>query len=217
MDLSAPEPLSRLFDYLPAGPRDFLNSGGWLLVGLVLILFLLLLLGLTLRALWRRLFGAGDVPDDSDADYIVNLEECPLPVGPPPERRLTVYHLPVRVRLVIVAPMGRETNLDAIAVEKTLDQVLFGLSDIVRGDRPLIRAWPAQLSHHGFATAFHRRMRRPEPDHLASQWILVSGRAKLGNQPLLVGFGLWADEPNMVGRLTLEPYQWLDVLRLQIV
>jgi hypothetical protein len=26
---------------------------------------------------------------------------------------------------------------------------------------------------------------------------------------------LWADKPNMLGHINLEPHQWLDVLRLQ--
>jgi hypothetical protein len=32
-----------------------------------------------------------------------------------------------------------------------------------------------------------------------------------------LGFGLWADEPNNLGRLTLQPHQWLDVIRLRAV
>jgi hypothetical protein len=60
-------------------------------------------------------------------------------------------------------------------------------------------------------------MHKPEADGIASRWILVAGRTQLGRQPLLVGLALWADEPNLIGRLTLEPYQWLDVLRLRRV
>ena len=43
----------------------------------------------------------------------------------------------------------------------------------------------------------------------------MGGRAKVGGQPVLLGLGLWAERPNDVGRLTLEPHQWLDVLRLR--
>jgi hypothetical protein len=37
----------------------------------------------------------------------------------------------------------------------------------------------------------------------------------IARQPILLGLGLWADEPNTLGRLNLEPQQWLDVLRLR--
>jgi hypothetical protein len=187
-----------------------------LLVAVFLALVLLLALAWTVRALFRALLGRRvRAPIDADSEYIEDLAHCPMPQGQPGDWRLTVYHLPVRLRLVVVAPMGRDADLDATAVEQLLDHVVSGISDVARRDRPKIRVWPSQLSHTGFATAFHRRIRKPEPDGLASRWVLVAGRAQMGRQPLLLGMALWADEPNMVGRLTLEPHQWLDVLRLR--
>jgi hypothetical protein len=216
MDFPPPNQLQPWISQLPRGVQDFLNSGGWLLLAVFLGLIVLLAAALTVRALFRALFGRRKpAPGESDQEFVEELNQCPMPAGDPGERRLTVYHLPVRIRLVIVASMGRETGLDALAVEALLDQVVPGLGDAARRDRPKIRVWPAQLSHTGFATAFQRRMHKPESDDLASQWVLVTGRTQMGRQPLLVGLALWADEPNMVGRLNLEPHQWLDVLRLR--
>jgi hypothetical protein len=200
------EPLTELF---PPPVQDFLTGGGWLWVlgGALLLLLWLLWAAITRRRPLPAL--------DWDRENRVVLNECPLPVRPAPERRLTVYHVPVRLRLVVVAPVGKVGRLDATAVEKLLDRVVPGLGDTAQYDRPRIRVWQQQLSHHGFAATFHRCTLRPEPEGEPSRWVLLAGKALLGKQPLLLGLGAWADEPNAIGRLNLEPHQWIDVLRLE--
>jgi hypothetical protein len=208
--------LSPLTDKLPPEVRAFLDAGGWWAV-LGVAAFLVLWVGWALlRRLGKALFGRQPEPRPNwEEELREDLRECPLPVRPPGERRLTVYHIPVRLRLVIVAPVGTAGDVDATAVEKLLDRVVPGLGDIARHDRPRIRVWPTQLSQHGFNSVFHRCTLKPEPEGEPSQWILVSGRTQFGRQPLLLGLGLWADEANTVGRMTLEQHQWLDVLRLR--
>jgi hypothetical protein len=179
-------------------------------VGLLLLLVLLLLV----RKLWRALFGRTPEPTAWDRELDINLDECPLPIRPEGERRLTVYHQPARLRLVVVAPVGREGNIDATAVEKLLDRVVPGLGAAAQNDRPRVRVWPAQMSHHGFTAAFHRHTRKAAGRGEASRWVLLAGRAQAGRQAVMVGLGLWADEPNTLDRVNLEQHQWLDVLRL---
>jgi len=128
---------------------------------------------------------------------------------------LTVYHVAVRLRLVVLAGAGKEADVDATAVEKLLERVVPGLGAIAQRDRPRIRVWPWQRSQQGFVAAFHRCTIKGEPEGQPSRWVLVGGRAKVGGQPVLLGLGLWAERPNDFGRLTLEPHQWLDVLRLR--
>jgi hypothetical protein len=208
--------LAPLIDQLPPAVRDFLAAGGWWLVLGVAALLLLLLLGAVVGGLWRALFSRRLAPTpDWERDLTEYLAECPLPVQPPGDHRLTVYHVPVRLRLVVVAPSGKEADVDATAVENLLDRIVPGLGAVAYQDRPRIRVWPPQLSHHGFAVAFHRRMRNPDPEDQPSRWVLVAGKAQVGRQAVLLGLGLWSDEPNMIGRVTLEPHQWLDVIRLK--
>jgi hypothetical protein len=71
------------------------------------------------------------------------------------------------------------------------------------------------LSHHGFSSLFHRCTPKPEPEGEPSRWVLVAGRVQVSRQAFLLGLGSWADEANSIGRVTLEPHQWLDVLRLK--
>jgi hypothetical protein len=204
--------LAPLTDWLPPSVRDRVAVEFWWLIFLAAALLVLLILGRALRSLSRRRKRA----TDWDRDLRENLDECPLPVRPPGEQILSVYHLPARLRLVIVAPSGKDMQLDAIAVEKLLDRLIPGLGAVAANDRPRIRVWPAQMSYQGFAAAFHRCTPKREPEGAPSRWVLVAGRAQAGRQPVLLGLGLWADEPNTIGRVNLGPQQWLDVLRLRV-
>jgi hypothetical protein len=207
--------LRPLTDWMPAEIRDLLNVEVWWLIELTVALLLLLLIGMLLRALGRALFGRKPKKRDWDKELRIELRKCPLPVRPAGDRRLFVYHLPVRLRLVVVAPRGMESHVDAIAVERLLDRVLPGLGEIAANDKPRVRVWPAQLSEQGFANTFHRCTLKPEREGEPSRWLLIAGRATAGKQPVLLGLGLWADEAGTVGRMTLEPHQWLDVVRLR--
>jgi hypothetical protein len=201
---------------MPPEMRDLLAPEVWWLIELAAALLALLLVGMTLRSLGRALFGKkGGKKKAWDESARIVLNDCPLPVRPPGERRLFVYHLPARLRLVVVAPPGTEHDVDATAVEKLLERVLPGLGAVAAQDKPRIRVWPAQLSQQGFTNSFHRRTVKEEPEGEPSRWVLAAGRATAGRQPVLLGLGLWADEPNTLGRITLGPHQWLDVLRLR--
>jgi hypothetical protein len=206
--------LAPLTDWMPPALRNLLDVEVWWLIFLALALLVLLLLGLMLRRLWRALFRR-DPLRDWERERREDLEACPLPTRPPGDQILYAYHLPVRLRLVIVAPPGKEGNVDATAVEKLLDRVVPGLGAMAARDRPRIRVWPQQLSQQGFVTTFHRCTLKREPEGEPSRWVLLAGRALLGRQPLLLGLGLWTEEPCTIGRGQLEPPQWLDVLRLR--
>ncbi len=199
-------------------PREDPSRGTveWVVLG-VAVLVAFLLLAAVGGAIWRALFRRRKkTEEDWDRELRENLEACPLPPAVPGPRQLTVYHVPVRLRLVVVAPAGHEGDVDATAVENLLDLVLPGLGDIAREDRPRIRVWPPQFSQQGFGIAFFRRAIRPEREGEPSRWVLVAGRAQVGRNPVLLGLGLWAEQPNTLGHITLEPRQWLDVVRLRI-
>lgn len=207
--------LSPLTDWMPPELRDRLDVEVWWLIFLCAALLLSLLLGLTLRGIFRGLFRRRGNGQHWERDLRENLETCPLPTRPPGDHILYAYHLPVRLRLVIVTAPGKGVEVDAIAVEKLLERIVPGLGAIVARDRPSIRVWPPQLSHHGFFATFHRCTPMHEPEGEPSRWVLIAGRTLQARQPVLLGLGLWADEPNTIGRVNLEPHQWLDVLRLR--
>ena len=206
--------LAPLTNWLPPEVRGHLPVEAWWLLELVAALALLLLVGWVVRAVGRGLFARPRRKYDWDRALREDLNACPLPVRPPGERLLYLYHLPVRLRLVVLAPAG-QGDVDATAVERLLDRLVPGLGPVAANDRPLIRIWPPQLSGQGFSNAFHRCTVKPEPEGEPSRWVLLAGRTAGSHQPLFLGLGLWAEEPSTLGRINLEPHQWLDVLRLR--
>ncbi len=206
--------LKPLTDWLPPEYRALAPDWVWWLLYLIALLLVLLIVGLTLKRLGRALARKPE-ERDWDAGWRVDLEECPMPIQPDNERTLSVYHLPVRVRLVIVAALGNELDIDHGNVAALLNKVFPDLGTVVTREEPWIKIWPAQLSDLGFNSAFHRRTLKPEADGEASHWILIAGKAMVGKQVLLLGLGLWSEQTSAIGRLTLQPMQWLEILRLR--
>jgi len=207
--------LAPLTETLPPGVRDFLDAGGWWLVLGVLGLVILLVLWAILDRAWRFFRRKPARPEDAERELEEDLASYPPPPQPPGRQALTVYHIPVRLRLVVLAPAGTETSVDMKEVPRLLDQVVPGLSTIAGHDQAQIRLWPAQLSQQGFAITFQRRVERPEQEGQPSHWALVAGRAHVGKQSILLGLALWTDQPTTLDQVVLEPYQWLDVVRIK--
>jgi hypothetical protein len=207
--------LAPLTDWMPPEVRDHLDVEVWWLVFLVTALLALLIAGHLLRAFRRALFRRRRPNIDFDRPLRLELDECPVPAAPPGERQLLAYHLPVRLRVVVVAPGGKDIDVDAEAIESLLQRLLPGLGAVAANDQPLIRIWPPQLSHQGFFNLFHRCMIKPERNDEPSRWILVAGRAVIARAPLFLGLAMSAGETNTFGPINLEAHQWLDVLRVR--
>lgn len=170
--------------------------------GALLLLFLLIL--------WVR--RSRRPPVDPEAGLLENLGDYP-PAGPGPQR-LLVHGQPVRLRLVVLAPMGKRPLPVNGAVEPLLDQVLRGLGDIARQDRPRIRVWPPQLSAQGFVPTFFRLSRRPEQAGKPTPWVLAAGPVRGGGQQFLLGLALCGEGPSDLGNLSLQANQWNEILRI---
>jgi hypothetical protein len=205
------EKLQPLIDLLPEKVREY-----WAIVFGVAVLLIILILLAFLRALFRAIFGTKKTHQEDGAKKLREDLSSYLPLAMPPGKgRLTVYHLPVRVRLVVLAPAGKEVDIKASQAEELLNRVIPGLGSIMLREQPRIRVWPPQLSQQGFATAFFRHTITGTKEGQPSPWILVAGRSQFTQPTVLLGLALWANEPNNLGRLSLEPHQWLDVLRIR--
>ncbi|MBY0229500.1 MAG: hypothetical protein K2W96_09495 [Gemmataceae bacterium] len=178
-------------------PQHYLLYGG-IGAGVVFVLFLVVLF-------------RGKPRHDPDAGLDETLGSFPAP-PPPGDRVLKVMGHPVRLRLVVVAPTGKKTvgKVDAV-----LEQVLRGLGEAAIDDKPRVRIWPAQLSNAGFAPAFFRHTRRPEPEGAPSRWILLAGPARAGGVPVLLGLAVLADRPSKAGSMPMTETSWGEVLSVE--
>src|SRR5439155_24645486 len=165
--------------------------------------------------LLMRALGGGKKSGGSERGLEENLATYPPPPGSPGPRRLLVEGEPVRLRLVVVAPVGRQTSLDAGEVESLLEHVQRGLGAIAQKDRPRVRVWPPQLSNDGFVVSFQRLTRRPEPEGRPSRWVTVAGQVQAGSKKVLLGMAVLADEINSVGHVMLKPDEWAQTLQIK--
>lgn len=183
--------------------------------GLVLaggLICALLLLAVTLRRLWRRRRGTL-----AESNLLENLSEYPVP---PPlmgkHRRVTLHGLPVRFRLIVAAPLGREAETMPLEdIDFLLDSIVPDLPNLAKADLPRIRVWPTQLSHQGFFAAFRRNTQVPYPESRTSRWVLMAGKVLFEGKPFGLGLALLADQVNTLGTIVVEhPHEWMAALRI---
>ena len=208
------KPPQWLVEATPEGLRDLIQGWGWfVLLGLGGLIILLLLWWLLKKML-------GGARPNKVETFEPNLQED-LGAYPPlkpstGDRQLRVEGVPVRMRLVVLAPAGHDQEVDADEAAAMLDRILPGLGAIYHGDKPRVKVWPRQLSYEGFAKHFHRNMLVPEPEGELSRWVLVAGRAKLGKQQIMLGLGLQAVKPTTVGKRTVDAHEWVTILRVRV-
>jgi hypothetical protein len=156
-------------------------------------------------------------PVDLEAGLRETLAE--YPPAPPPVaggRRLTVNDVPVRLRLVVVAPTGKQqAPISPDDVPELLDDVRRGLGQFVAIDKPRVRVWPPQLSVAGFAPTFHRLVESPDAGREKSRWVKLAGPARTGQRSVLLGLAVFADEPMKLGDVSVETTEWAELVRVE--
>jgi hypothetical protein len=167
---------------------------------------LLLLLAALIAA--RR----GKKKGDPEATLGEDLSTIPPPARGHRHYQLMVLNQPARVRLVVIAPVGKRT---IGKVDSVLEQIYRGLGEVALDDKPRVRIWPPQLSTTGFAPTFFRLIKRPDPDGKPSRWILLAGPARAGSTPVLLGLAVQTDSPTKSGLVTLSETQWAEILRVE--
>lgn len=206
------KPPQALLDVMPDGIRAWLEGWGWYAVlgvgGLIVLLLVFSFLGFIRRLFSRR---APDVAPNLEERF---AEYPPLKPSTG-DRRLTIEGVPVRLRLVVVAPAGKESSFDPDRIDRLLDRILPGLGAVYKGDKPRTRFWPMQRSYEGFTKHLHRNTIIPEGERQLSKWAVVAGRAKLDDGQVMLGLGLEALKPTTIGRKTIDSHEWDVMLRVR--
>lgn len=192
--------------------QDFISTdeGRWACIGVVAALVFLLVLNSMLRR-WRA--------SKQELPNLELLEELatypPAPTLATSQKQLTLYGLPVRIRLIVLGPLGKDSGqLDEHDVESILEKMVPGLKDRLSQDLPRVRLWPTQLSHAGFVAAFRRNTQLPEGEARIRRWVLVVGKVLRDGSPVAVGMALQSSEENTLGPVVLQhAHQWMEVMR----
>ncbi len=187
------------------------------LIGLAIALAILRGIARSFRFLGTviRWFSRPERESPSEDDLVIDLAK--LPLAEPGATRLSVYHVPVRLAVVVIAPLGREsvrpTHSD---VPKLLDQIVPGLGSVPAHDQTVVRIWPRQLSATGFAPSLMRYLRMPADKGRGTPWCLVAGRTTFDDSGYAVGLALAAAGMNKLDLIAVESeHQWMDVLRMR--
>lgn len=179
--------------------RDLLYYGGGA-AGVTLLLLVMIVV-----------FRRRKVKAPAEAGLAEDLATLPAPPRGPRPHVLTVRGVPVRLRLVVVAPAGKA---EVGKIDTVLQQVYRGLGEVELADRPRLRVWPPQLAKTGFAPAFFRNARRPTPEGAPSRWVLLAGPARAGGKTVLLGLAAEADEEHDLGTIVMDEADWPRELRI---
>jgi len=136
------------------------------------------------------------------------------PAGGP---ALSVHHVPVRMALLVLAPVGRGRELPrADELPHLLDNAVPGLGQLLVAHGTRIKLWPPQLSTQGFIAALFANVKLPGDRGKGTPWCTVVGKFTARERGYLAGLILCAAAPNSLGQVTLQrDTDWLDVLQVK--
>lgn len=182
-------------------------------IGLALLIALGLALASAIRFLRRR-----KKPRREEPDLRISLlsAEC-LTVPELPALRFR--GVPVRLRVVVLAPVGREGRLPPHESWPMLFRaVLPGLPEVIAAHGTQLMSWPPQLSSKGFIHLFFRNLVLPGDRGRGTPWCALAGPARgPDGQPFLLGMVLQAGEPLF---FSCEPVEyetmWRNILEVRL-
>ena len=129
--------------------------------------------------------------------------------------RLEIYGSPVRIRALVLAPIGRGQMLpDKEHFGNILNHFVPNFTDILEAHQPIFRQWPEQLSSSGFIQSFFNNLAIPNKGQ-GTIWCSIAGKIEVIGASYLIGIVCSTDTPNSLSQITVQhPGQWLDILRV---
>ena len=147
----------------------------------------------------------------------IDIAAIGLAAPPQGPYRLELYGTPVLLRVVVIAPSGRQqASLHPDDIPILLNQFMPNLSEICSRHQPVCRCWPSQLSSQGFSQSFFNHVCLPGNQGKGTPWTSLTGKFSVGGQAFLVGLVCCATTPNSLGQFIIEHEgQWFDTLRIR--
>lgn len=199
---------------IEVSPDTILVFGVWQL-GLGMAL---LLAGVVILILARLLAGrATPAPDATIRVPSVDVASLkvagPAPTGP----WLEFYGTPVRVAVVVLAPVGRNSRApQREELPQLLEQLVPRLGEVTSAHEPVVHVWPEQLSSQGFSNAFFNNASLPGDRGKGTPWCSVAGKFTAAARQYLIGLVCCGEKENGLSQLIIEHEgRWNDVLRVK--
>jgi hypothetical protein len=156
------------------------------------------------------------IPLPSEPNLKIDVASLPQSGPPAQGPRLEVYHVPVRLAVLVLAPTGRGAELPPNdQLPAIVEEIVPGLMDVLRTHQPEFRRWPAQLSTQGFSTTLFANLALPGDRGKGTPWSALAGRIDAQGKKLLVGLAVCAASPNGLGQINVErETDWLGIVRV---
>jgi hypothetical protein len=155
------------------------------------------------------------VPEPKQVDLRIDVNALTPTAPPKTGPRLEIRHVPVRLAVLVFAPVGRGKQLTGDP-KVLADAIVPGLSECLESHGTRVFRWPPQLSSQGFVQAFMGNVPLPGNRGVGSIWSAAAGKCEGEEGAFLAGMLLSADRSNSLGQFTLNgSHEWLDLLRLR--
>lgn len=150
------------------------------------------------------------------ADFRIDVNALGAAGPPPAGARLEIRHVPVRLALLVVAPVGRGKQLPAGDLSEMADAIVPGLAGCLRAHATRVIRWPPQLSSQGFTQSFFGNVPLPGNRGQGTGWCAAAGKCERESGPFLAGMIFAAERPNSLGQFPVHgSHEWLDLLRIK--
>ena len=178
----------------------------------VLLVAMLVIAFSVMRAVRRRQSRRGSFELDLSID--ISALRCK---GPGDGVHLEFYGTPVRIAVLVLAPVGRSRELPTKErLPELIENLVPGLLQVLTQDEPIFRKWPVQLSTHGFMHSFFNNLSLPGTRGKGTPWCAVAGKFSSSNQQFLAGLVCSDTSSNGLGTVEVQhDGQWADVLRVR--
>src|SRR5690606_6720844 len=141
-------------------PKTLAIIAGSIIGGFVLLL-----------VLWRLLRRKKKPSTSGPLPLAIDVTQLAQPGTPPADVQVSVYNIPMRLVLVVLAPAGREGKIPPNELlGDVIDAIAPNFKRVLDLHLPLIRRWPPQLSSQGFTQVFFTNVPLPGDAGKGTPW-----------------------------------------------
>jgi hypothetical protein len=186
-----------------------------LLVLAVGVVFLLILVAVT--GFWIVLRRKPVRLPPKPPDRSINVATFDASGAAADQPQLEYYGCPVRLAVLIVAPVGRAGSIpEKELLPELFEQFVPQFLQVVAAHQPQLQFWPAQISVAGFTNSFFGKIALPGDRGKGTPWCALAGRFTAMGGHYLAGIVCCGDNASGLGQLVIEQEgQWRDVLRVK--